>query len=504
MKTQHLSSIKSFVKETFPDATGALLTGSFAKKKNTENSDIDIIIFSDSVSQTFVEKIKHQQFKYDIIYLSTHYNYLLRNLYLDINSRYGVYFNMISSAVILFDKTNFLSELIHFSKKKLILEYGTLTSNQLNFKKKTIVNALEDIEDIKTFGEYYFASYLIVDELTDILLSHKLSTIGRGKNKARELAKAYPSFYNKIMREIENWNKIEFKKLVLDKLLFFGEIQDSNSLKSIPTFNNEKNYEVVLKRKYIPESFFRKDLHKISQKLKAENFALQYYSYNNDNFTITVQSSNTKEKYPILLKSWLINYYKIASSDRVNIQLKQTKLLPFCNTALNNALEKDLILITDLILENKNILANKIAIFSFGKLFIKKTLESMSIKNSKEFYQYIYLSNIANSYDIDYTYYNYKQLIKKRKEKIKEIKMLNESLVSYNEVSHTYNIFCKNSSFIKTYKNAQKEMHFHLLKSQTKEECLEDKIILNFYFNFILDTLNPNILSLIAYNLYNE
>ncbi len=50
--------IRIFVKEKFPEAQGALITGSYANRKAKKNSDIDLIIFSKNILQPFVEKIK--------------------------------------------------------------------------------------------------------------------------------------------------------------------------------------------------------------------------------------------------------------------------------------------------------------------------------------------------------------------------------------------------------------------------------------------------------------
>lgn len=206
-KKNNLDDITSFVKRQFPEADAALLTGSFATKKEKKNSDIDLIIFSGSISQSFVEKIEIASQKYDVIYLSTHYNYLLKELYIDINSRFGVYANMISTSRILFDKNNILTSLIYFAKNILIKEYGRMDSVEIEFKRKLISNALEDIEDIDSFGEFYFSSSLIVEEMTNLILSTSKSTIGRGKNKARELKKIDPSFYDDLTGSIMSLDK---------------------------------------------------------------------------------------------------------------------------------------------------------------------------------------------------------------------------------------------------------------------------------------------------------
>ena len=178
-------------------------------------------------------------------------------------------------------------------------------------------------------------------------MSYRRSSLGRGKVKARELEKIEPLFYKEIILSIESRNKEQFKKLIINKLDFFGGLLDSYSIKELPTLNNEqKTFEISIKRKYISNSFLTKDIHYIEKKIAQSKGELNYYYQNNDSFILNFSVNNLTNFSLNSLKKWLLFYFKISHNDRIIVTNKKHKLLPFCNSSLNTKLELDLAKLT--------------------------------------------------------------------------------------------------------------------------------------------------------------
>lgn len=497
-KNNNLNEIINFVNGKFPEASAALLTGSFAAEKEKKNSDIDLIIFSESISQSFVEKIKIGSQKYDIIYLSTHYNFLLKELYTDINSRYGVYTNMISTSKILFDKNNVLKDLVYFSKNILIKEYGSLDSIEIEFKRKLISNALEDIEDIDSFGEFYFSSALIVEEITNLILSNKLSTIGRGKNKARELKKVDSLFYEKLTESIIKNDKEEFKRIITEKLDFFGGILETYSTKDIPsiTSNNCNRYEILLKRKNFNNDLFLDNHSKLTKFLNNNNINLLYYYYQNENLVLIVESKIIDKRMYRNIIGWLITFFKIPSNNKIVIKISKSKLIPFVNKKVNEILEKDLLLTNKFVLERR--FNNNLDILKFNYLLVSKITDDLFMDNKLLVYEYLYHSNILNGADLDSLGLNYFQLIDYRKKIINEIDIISKSISSLEIENVSFEDYYCSLEFPKIINEMNNYDLNLLMKSFFCDEGIENKkigaklLILNFYLKFLLEINNSN------------
>jgi hypothetical protein len=505
-----LNEIEKFVKTNFPEAKGALLTGSFASKKVKKNSDIDLIIFSEFVSNSFVEKFKIDSQKFDVIYLSTHYNYLIKELFLDINSRYGVYANMLSSSKILFDNDNFLEELIYFSKNSIIKEYGDLKSAEIDFKRKLISNALEDLEDIDSFGEFYYSSSLIIDEITNLILSYKVSTIGRGKNKARELEKVDSEFYYSMLDSIKNNDKESFKNIIKSKLDFFGGVLDSYSSKDIPSIESKKSrkYEILFKKEYIKNDFISKEFFKIVAFFQKNNINLLYYHFYNDQIIINIETETYHREFAKYLSAWLITNFKININDKIIIRSTKTKLIPFVNNNICDALETDLIYLTEMLKNNKIYFNNSIDTFNFGKQLIEKLTIDLNFKDKKEILNRFYSSNLYDSVEIDLSKHNFFQLIENRKKTIKEISLLNISLNSVNGKMKIFEDFFNALIFPNKIEEINYDKDLNLLTNNffysknEEEKKKESKILLlNLYLKYVFDIMNSNQFSLIAYNI---
>ncbi|MDD2984751.1 nucleotidyltransferase domain-containing protein [Flavobacterium sp.] len=505
-----LNEIEKFVKTNFPEAKGALLTGSFASKKVKKNSDIDLIIFSEFVSNSFVEKFKIDSQKFDVIYLSTHYNYLIKELFLDINSRYGVYANMLSSSKILLDNDNFLEELIYFSKNSIIKEYGDLNSVEIDFKRKLISNALEDLEDIDSFGEFYYSSSLIIDEITNLILSYKVSTVGRGKNKARELEKVDPEFYNCIMDSIKKNDKEYFVNTIKSKLDFFGGVLESYSSKDIPSIEPKKSrkYEILFKKEYIKSDFISKEFFKIVSFLQKNKINLLYYHFYNDQIIINIETEIYHREFAKYLSAWLITNLKININDKIIFRSAKTKLIPFVSNDLNNALENDLIYLTQMLINNKISLKNSIDTFNFGKQLIERLTIDLNFKDKKEILNRFYSSNLYDAVEIDLSKHNFFQLIENRKKTIEEISRLNMSLNSVNGKMKQFEDFFNDLNFPNKIKEINYENDLNLItnnffysKSDEGKKKESKILLLNLYLKYVFDIMNSNQFSLIAFNI---
>lgn len=195
----------TFIKKLYPKVTTALLTGSYLKKKRGDatTTDIDLVIFSDIIGQTYVEKITLDSQEYDVICFSTNMNNIVDTLYFDIASRFGAYRNMLLSSKILIDKRNVFPVILNFVQEKGILEYGTLQNNEVYKYLILISNNLKKIKKLESFEEKYVAFY-ILENTINLILAHKKSSIGNGIKKLFEFRAQATGLYQDIKNSIEN------------------------------------------------------------------------------------------------------------------------------------------------------------------------------------------------------------------------------------------------------------------------------------------------------------
>ncbi|MCZ8330251.1 MAG: hypothetical protein O9282_02950 [Flavobacterium sp.] len=497
-KKTNLDELISFVKRQFPEADAALLTGSFGTKKEKNNSDIDLIIFSESISQSFVEKFIIDSQKYDVIYLSTHYNYLINELYSDVFYRYGVFANMISNSKILIDKKDFLKDVIYFSKNILIKGYGKLSYEEIEFKTKLISNALEDIIDIETVGEFYFSSSLITEEITNLVLSYNSKILGRGKIKAHELEKVDPKLYHRLINSIMKYDKEEFIKIIKEELDFFGGVLTTYSPKDIPSINSKdvKRYDILIKKKYYKNALISTNYTKLIEFLNKNNINLLYFYFLNDNLIICIDSIKIDGRLSRSITNWLASSFRVETKDKIIIKPSKNKLIPFVSKEINDVLENDLILFTKFCM-GKKIFKNNFDVFKFSYQIVSEIINDLFVEDKKSVYEYLYHSNILNGVNLDSSRLNYFQLIDYRIKIVEEIEILSKtlSLVEINDslFENHYSL-----EFPKTMtKISNKDLN--LLKGSVfSDEKTENKnneaklLLLNFYLNYLLDILDSN------------
>lgn len=488
-------SILTFLNEYYPNICIALLTGSHLNKK--KNTDIDVIIFSDVVRHSYVEKIYFESQEYDVICFPTDINNILEVLYFDIDSRFGAYRNMILSSKILFDENNVFPVILNFIQEKGLLEYGTLQNNEIYKKLILISNSIKKLEKIESFEDKYIA-FQILENTLNLILAHKKSTIGNSAKKLTELKFQAPKFYSEIAYSIEAQDLDKFKAVIFEQLDFYGGIIEGYSPKQIPTFNDSNtDFEIIIDKVIIKDKFDFIVFLNLKEYLKRYNIMLDFFYFLNNFLVINCKGEVYSFKSTELIIKVLNSYFKAFSRSHISIRKKRFKTLPFINKDINDQAENDIKVLFHFLNANISIYKNRLDRYNLSFSIVKSIINNFPKEIGEEIIKEIISSNISCRYDDEVTRFNYKQLVDEYNRNLIEINLLSETLLSIKKNNHPIQ-FLFIDFFKKTFFSDEE------MKSKNSNNIFNNDFmpapikILTKYIKLLIDTILPDELCVIA------
>ncbi len=304
-----VTDILKFIEKHFKGSIAVLGTGSFFNQRH-EGSDIDLILLSNQVNDSYSEKIVFNDITYDIVVLPlSSIDKIIRE---DIVFKSGIVVNMLIKSTILKDKDEVATQLIEYTKQIKYKLYRKYDDDAL--KKKIIL--LSNLVKTLQSGNTFLTSFVIVSDITqiliDLVLNSALSHLGFGKNKVSELKLNDPDFHDQLSNSLNLYFAENDVSLLLDlaqRVISKSEVQTQQySYRDLATVCLTKEQSYVIK---IPTSIIKK--HEIHSRLHSFNKALQgiecnifFYELYNDFISIKIRGTNSFE--PIKLYRMVVSH----------------------------------------------------------------------------------------------------------------------------------------------------------------------------------------------------
>lgn len=197
------SDILTFLNEYYQNNYACILSGSYVDGKYNEYSDIDVLIFTKDRTVIFNETMSYKNFKIQAIIIPV--QNIQELLWVDYITCKGAFINMIFKGRIIFDTSNFLTDLQSHVKELQRNGGRPLTSHEIYMLRVKITSLLMDIKGGHDISELTFSIASALDLLTELKLKVSGNWCGEGKYRARHIEALDPLFYkemNNAMHEL--------------------------------------------------------------------------------------------------------------------------------------------------------------------------------------------------------------------------------------------------------------------------------------------------------------
>ncbi|MBM7662980.1 putative nucleotidyltransferase [Bacillus mesophilus] len=247
-KENSVEVAKKFITEYFPTSHAALLAGSVVSGKVTHTSDLDIIVFDQSVESSYRESLIFHEWNIEVfVHNLTSYKLFFTK---DIERARPTLPNMVSEGIIL--KNSEFIKLLKMEAEEL-LERGpkSWSEDTIKLKQYFISDTLDDLIGCKNRNEELFIVQNLVDLLCEFILRTNNKWVGTSKwtyrcleqydeDIAKSLVQAQESFYR-------NESKNELIEVV-DSVLnpFGGRLFDGFTLGKTKKPNNLKSLKIII------------------------------------------------------------------------------------------------------------------------------------------------------------------------------------------------------------------------------------------------------------------
>ncbi len=316
---------KRIIDECYPDCFGALITGSFIKGTFNENSDVDIILFSELISESYTQKnrdFSNTGYDFDITILPK--NKISSLIINDVVSLNGSLTNMLSYGEIIKDNNNFLAEVIEYSKSVSNYYYPSLEYSDVDMTLIMISNALEDLDELSSENETFFTLSFIIELMTNLNIKRAKGFLGKGKNKAKNLKEYCPHFHHELENAITKFKAGDiqfFKNVIKANINTFGGLKEDYSFRNynitIDSFDNKLIVKVPIR---VINSDMFLGLKKFKTFIESKDYTFNFFYLKKSHLVIIVNKKNFGKVFDlrfIICKSFGIN---VILQNKVSIQ----------------------------------------------------------------------------------------------------------------------------------------------------------------------------------------
>lgn len=222
-KIEPVVAAQKFIHKYFPACDGALLAGSVVRGEATETSDLDIVVFDQSLSTSYRESL---------IDFDWHIEVFVHNL-----NSYQAFFEsdrkrarpslpqMVSEGIVL--KDTGIIDSIKMEAKKLLADGPQKWSDEMvQMKRYFITDALDDFIGCKDRAEEIFIANALAELSSEFVLRTNNRWIGASKWIIRSLRNYDPQFAERFVEAFDifyqNGSKDRIIKLIDEILLPYG------------------------------------------------------------------------------------------------------------------------------------------------------------------------------------------------------------------------------------------------------------------------------------------
>jgi len=203
---------KKVVEEIYPNCDGALMAGSIIRGEGTETSDIDLIIYDDSISKGYRESYFFEDVPIEVfIHSKESFEYFF---YFDCKKKMPSLPVMVMESVVV-KETIYFKELKHKASEIYHKGPGELKKDEIDFMRYFITDLKDDL--IGSNDE--FETLLIVNELIvklhEFYLLSNNKWIGRSKWIKRSLSKYDEEFELKFEKTFLRFYSTRDKSIIL-------------------------------------------------------------------------------------------------------------------------------------------------------------------------------------------------------------------------------------------------------------------------------------------------
>lgn len=312
---------KKYIDKFYPNQYASLLTGSYAEGKETKYSDVDIIIFVTDRIKKYTETLKYQNFTLQLTIISV--ENISEILFEDYQFHKGVYISMISKGVILYDKDDFLKNLIYHTKFLYKSGSKPLTNEEINKYRARITFLLNDMKGEMDKERLLFVLIPMIEFISEF----KLRILGlwgmMGKTKADALKRGDLPFYKELQQKVklffEKGDKGGIIELVQNLLNSVGGelLYTSNTYQLTSVSENMVTFRIFNTFKNIQKSIFLKQVADFLKSLNVDNFHFIQMKYEHNEEIIYLIINKEEEIINEILIPKIIN--KIPKSELIDI-----------------------------------------------------------------------------------------------------------------------------------------------------------------------------------------
>jgi len=158
-----MTECRKFISECYPDCYASGLTGSYSEKKNHADSDVDLLIISESHYNVVKETIKSSGLIFDVYtYPKFHFASFILN---DVKSLNSHLLDRLQKTVIINDTNNYLQDVI--KKAQALYAFGPqiIKKKQLNYLRHSLIGYLRKVKRSSSREENIIYVNRILDSL---------------------------------------------------------------------------------------------------------------------------------------------------------------------------------------------------------------------------------------------------------------------------------------------------------------------------------------------------
>jgi predicted nucleotidyltransferase len=220
LRLSGIDAAKQFADEKFPESEIIFLAGSAARGEETITSDLDLVIFDNSIISSYRESFVLYDWKIETFFHN--YNSYLSQFDIDRDTGRPILANMLSEGKAI--KDNGRSNEIKNNAKKFLKEGpNPLSESFIKASRYFIYDLLDDFADSENHQEAVITLNTISLQFADFILRANGQWTGRGKGLTRALRQFNEVMYERYFETLDYYYKGREKQPFIDFVNEFYE-----------------------------------------------------------------------------------------------------------------------------------------------------------------------------------------------------------------------------------------------------------------------------------------
>jgi hypothetical protein len=236
----------SFIENYFPECTAAGITGSILTKRRSEESDLDIIVISNSHYRPQIETYTNYNPEIHVVVLPE--TRLEKILDEDIKRREGISLHMLASCFVIKDTEGILKKIKKASSALFLEGPPRMNSKEINSLLIRVESLLKDIEGGLSFEQTIFVSSRILSLLLELNLGWHQKWLFKNKHAPEALMEVDNELMSNLKMALKSLYAFEsdqlFIKIVRENLELF-QISNKKGQNVNPIGEKEEGNHVI-------------------------------------------------------------------------------------------------------------------------------------------------------------------------------------------------------------------------------------------------------------------